>query len=152
MISLFISILAIDWCMRTTIGNARTGILWSLASCLEDLEFEDDVCLLASNRKHMQNKTTKLVKLLKIGLKINTKKTKVMTINAANNPSIKISETETVEEVDDFTYLGSIVSNNNGTSKEIKSHLQNKSHLLPVKEHLEEQQNRHPHKVQDIQK
>ena len=64
----------------------------------------------------MQSKTTKLWKTAEqIGLKINGKKTKVM----AKNPVLTINETETVEEVDDFTYLGSIMGNDNGTSKEI---------------------------------
>ena len=39
---------------------------------------------------------------------------------AMNNPSISINNAETVEEVDGFTYFGSIVINNNGTPKEIK--------------------------------
>ena len=124
-ISPFLFILAIDWCMRTTIENARTGIRWTLRSSLEDLDFADDICLLASNRKHMQNKTTKLCGVAEqVGLNINSKKTKVMSINAPTNPPISIYKNEAVEEVDEFSYLGSIVSNDNGTSKEIKSRIQ----------------------------
>ena len=110
--------------MRTTIGNARTGIRWTLTSCLEDLDFADDIYLLASNRKHMQNKTTKLCETDdQIGLKINSKKTKVMSINAPTNPPVSMYKNEAVEEVDEFSYLGSIGSNDNGTSKEIKSRI-----------------------------
>ena len=41
---------------------------------VEDIEFADDICLISSNRKHVQSKTTKLCKTAElIGLKINTK-------------------------------------------------------------------------------
>ena len=67
----------------------------------------------------MQSKTTKLCKTAEqIGLKINTKKTKVMSINTAKNPPISINETEEAE-VDNLTNLESIVSKDNQTSKKI---------------------------------
>ena len=58
-----------------------------------------------------------------IGLKINSKKTKIITLNSLKTPAVCIGN-EPIEEVEDFSYLGSNVSDNNGTSKEIKSRIQ----------------------------
>ena len=45
-----------------------------------------------------------------IGLMANPKKTKVMTLNYPSEIDIKTSDGSILEEVDDFTYLGSPVS------------------------------------------
>jgi hypothetical protein len=63
------------------------------------------------------NITSKLV-----GLQINTKKTKIMAINNRCKPIIKI-QNEEIENVEEFTYLGSIVDKNGGTEKDIKSRI-----------------------------
>ena len=52
---------------RTTDGNL-TGIRWKFTPELEDLDFADDVALMSSTRKHMQNKSKKLEE---VWLKIN---------------------------------------------------------------------------------
>ena len=44
----FLFLLVIDWVMRRTIEERRTGIRWQLAKKLEDLDFADDVALVAS--------------------------------------------------------------------------------------------------------
>ena len=44
----------IDWVMRRTIEGRRTGIRWQLAKKLEDLDFADDVALVASRIVDMQ--------------------------------------------------------------------------------------------------
>ena len=123
-ISPLLFLVVVDWCMRSTLGNGNTGIRWTLNSFLEDLDFADDICLLSSNREHMQQKTTRLNTMSnQLGLIVNTQKTKIMAINDKSNKTpIKISDTN-IEEVDNFTYLGSVISNDNGTSKDIKSRL-----------------------------
>ena len=123
-ISPLLFLVVVDWCMRSTLGNGNTGIRWTLTSFLEDLDFADDICLLSSTRDHMQQKTAQLNTYAKqVGLKINIKKTKVMAVNDnSNRVPIKINDTN-IEEVEDFTYLGSVISNDNGTSKDIKSRL-----------------------------
>ncbi len=55
----------------------------------------------------------------KIGLKINQGKTKTMQINGSNTDNFKINGEE-LEKVNKFTYLGSIMSNDGGTDKDIK--------------------------------
>ena len=116
-------ITAVDWCMRTTLGNNNTGIRWTMNSFLEDLAFADDICLLSSNINNMQSKTTKLNEVAKsIGLNINEKKTKVMTINNSATQPVTLGQ-NIIEEVEDFKYLGSMLSNNNGTAKDIRARI-----------------------------
>ena len=59
---------------------------------------------------------------MKIGLKINKKKTKTMQF-VQSPPQITL-ENEILEEVDEFTYLGSKISKSNATEKDITNRLQ----------------------------
>lgn len=119
-ISPILFITAVDWCMRTTLGNEITGIRWTMNSFLEDLDFADDICLLSSNKNNMQSKTSRLNEVAQsVGLNINEKKTKVMTVHSDTQQPVTI-DNNNIEEVEDFTYLGSMISNNNGTAKDIK--------------------------------
>ena len=74
-------ILAIDWVIRSTLKGENTGIN------LEDLYYADDLALLSHLESHMQSKTSKLQSnASKIGLKINVKKTEVMSLNTKHPP------------------------------------------------------------------
>ena len=109
-LSPFLFVLAIDWLMKTTTKGKRRGIRWTLTSCLEDLDFADDICLLSSSHKDMQRKTEDLNKNgQKIGLKIHPVKTKVMKMNTKLKEPVRISG-ENIEEVESFTYLGSTMT------------------------------------------
>ncbi|XP_048775477.2 uncharacterized protein LOC125680078 [Ostrea edulis] len=92
-------------------------------SNLEDLDFADDLAEISGNKTHLQEKKTdQLNKFAKqTGFNINTKKTKVMTINAPVEPVVLNGEL--LGEVEDFTYLGSILSKDNGAGKDIKARL-----------------------------
>ena len=75
---------------------------------LEDIDFADDICLTASTRTHLKNKTLIFYTTVrKVGIKIRIKKTKLMIICESPNPTIKIDGQE-IETVDRFTFLGSI--------------------------------------------
>ena len=103
-------LITIDWVMRQTTADKARGIQWTLLSHLEDLDFADDLALLASRNEHLQKKTDRLVNFAsQTGLEINTAKTKVMSINTANPPPITIKDKE-LDFVEDFTYLGSLIS------------------------------------------
>ena len=97
--------------MKNVTDRNRNGIQWTLWKQLDDLDFADDLALLSHNRQQMQSKTEKLKlnqesKLL--GLNIHKGKTKVLKVNSNSNEPIKLDE-EPIEEVESFTYLGSIV-------------------------------------------
>ena len=115
-------LVVIDWIQRQATSDKRRGIQWTMFSHLEDLDFADDLAEISGNKIHLQEKTDRLNKYARqTGLNINTKKTKIMTINAIPEP-IAINN-DPLEEVEDFTYLGSVLSKDNGADKDIKTRL-----------------------------
>ena len=97
------------------------GIQWTLFSQLEDLDFADDLAFLSVNVDHLQEKTYRLERYAKqTGLTINTSKTQVMSINTTPTAPVTVNG-EPLEFVQDFTYLGSLISN--GGQKYIKARL-----------------------------
>jgi len=65
----------VDWVMRRTVEHAGTGI----TTTLEDLNFADSLALISSTFTHIQMKNDQLNRNRKgMGLKISTKKTKLM--------------------------------------------------------------------------
>ena len=122
-ISPILFLVVIDWVMRKTTSDQRRGITWSMFSTLEDLDFADDIALLSSKQDHMQEKTNRLSHYAsQTGLQINAKKTQEMRLNTTSNTRL-VTEGMEIEQVDNFTYLGSIVSTQDPTQKDIKSRL-----------------------------
>ena len=123
LLSPFLFLLAIDWLMKQTTMGHRDGIQWSLLRQLEDLDFADDLALLSHSNAQMQNKTTRLNNLASnLGLHIHKNKTKILRINAENEP-ITLADSP-IEEVEGFTYLGSVLNKNGGTDGDIKGRIQ----------------------------
>ena len=119
----FLFLLVIDWVMRRTSEGRRTGIRWQFENKLEDLDFADDVALVASRIVDMQTKVESLnMNGKKTGLKINLGKTVVMRWNV--NPGIKIQlEGSDIEEVEKFVYLGATVTTTGGAGEDISARL-----------------------------
>ena len=91
---------------------------------LEDLDFADDLALLSHSHAQMQDKTTTLNRISKqTGLNIHREKTKIMRINTGNNEPLTL-ENEPLQDVDTFTYLGSIINRKGGTEEDIKARIQ----------------------------
>ncbi|XP_013393409.1 uncharacterized protein LOC106161097 [Lingula anatina] len=89
----------------------------------EDLDFADDLALLSSKHSHLQEKTDRLSSFAaQAGLAISTIKTQVMCINNSTTAPITVSG-KPLESVDDFTYLGSLISKDNGAQKDIRARL-----------------------------
>lgn len=121
-LSPFLFSLVIDWVLKTTTREKR-GIQWTMTTHLEDLDFADDISLISHSHAHMQAKTTMLQNTAAtVGLHINKDKTKTIRINARNQTAIQV-EGQPVEEVQEFTYLGSIVSKTGGTDEDVKSRI-----------------------------
>ena len=115
--------IAIDWVLRRTTEDKARGIQWTMFSKLEDLDFADDIALLSTNAPHCQEKVTRLLNWAKqTGLYINQKKTQVMQVNV-KTPATTSIEGRVLADVDDFTYLGSVISNDNGAKKDIEARL-----------------------------
>ena len=72
----------------------------------------------------MQKKTDKLAEASqRIGLNISKTKTQVMRLNCKNIEPIKFQNGDTIKETEDFTYLGAIVSTEEGCDKDMDSRL-----------------------------
>ena len=71
----------------------------------------------------LQTKTTKLVgNAAKVGLKLNAKKCKAMKVNSRNDDRLKVESNE-VEEVESFTYLGANVTKDGGGTVDLKKRI-----------------------------
>ena len=88
-----------------SVDGARTGFWWKMTTMLEDLDFADDLALISSTFTQIQMKIDRLNRNGKgTGLKISTKKTKVMRINVNNNV-IDGQEVVTTEmEIERFSF------------------------------------------------
>ena len=119
LLSPFLFLLSIDWIMQRMTEANRDGLQWTLTTRLEDLDFADDIALLSHNHQGMQAKVTWLAKIsAKTGLKISKSKTKVMRVKTRNVDNIKV-DGEAIDEVEDFTYLGSNISKDGGSDQDI---------------------------------
>ena len=109
--------------MNRTTESRRTGIRWKLTSVLEALDFADDIALLSSRHVDIEDKTSRLVEeAARVGLKINSKRSKVMRINARNDKRIKVND-EQVDDVEEFLYLDALLDKEGGATKDIQQKL-----------------------------
>ena len=81
---------------------------------LEDLDYADDICLLSQRRRDMMNKLENLVG----EGKINIWKTKAMTIGNEKG-DLRVGD-ELIKNVEEFTYLGSKVTKDGGTERDVQ--------------------------------
>jgi len=108
----------LNWVTKTAFATRR-GIQCSFVTSLEDLDFADDLALLSHRIQDMMDKARALEDQgAKVASKMNAAKTKLMHIGTKRGDSVLIAG-ERVEEVDEFTYLGSIVSMKGGTDQDI---------------------------------
>ena len=120
-ISGFLFVLVIDWIMQKT-TRRKKGIQWGL-EMMEDLDFADDLALLSTSRRNLQQKTNELeVHAKRTGLNINTAKTKVMKIKTEDNQPIVIG-IDDVETVDSFIYLSTVMDADKGSTADISARL-----------------------------
>ena len=82
-----------DWVMRQTTQEKNRGIRWNLFTNLDGLDFADALALLSHTHSHIQEKTNRLhvhIYAKQVGLKINTRKTEVKTLNVQNPAPVKV--------------------------------------------------------------
>ena len=117
-LSPFLFLLVIDFGLRT-MDNRNYGIDM-FGEKLFDLDFADDIALIEECKLSLQGCTDTLVSIMEqIGLRLNANKCEVLSINCEDDHQIKIEE-ESVKEVQNFLYLGSVVSSNGSASEDIK--------------------------------
>src|SRR5215831_12074512 len=80
----------------------------------------------------MQEKTEELAEVSAlVGLHVNKQKTKILKINISAEEDITLEE-EVLEEVESFTYLGSVMDEKRGFDKDVKARI-NKARLSFLK-------------------
>ena len=120
-LSPFLFLVVIDYILRTAMNKENYGITWGKRDRLTDLDFADDIALLATDREKLKEMTTSLEKTAeKVGLRISSEKSKIMEIgNQTNKMPIMVNNQE-IEETTKFPYLGSIITHDGDTEADIK--------------------------------
>ena len=120
-LSPFLFLIAIDFVMRKSMKEVGFGIVWNDQTRLTDLDFADDIALIAETNESLQNMTNKLeTEAGKIGLRINAVKTKIMQTGNASTVVHITTGQRPVEQVPHFTYLGSSLSNDGSIHTDVK--------------------------------
>lgn len=84
-------LMVLDEVVRKVTSTEKRGITWTMTEQLEDLDFADDICLLSHTFNKMEAKLEELeVQSKQVGLKINSNKTKAITINAKAKQELKV--------------------------------------------------------------
>ena len=104
---------------------------------LSNLRFANDIDLIAGSAEELQRLTNRLYEeTRKLGMEISAEKSKVMG-NMAQTGNLKIMlATNQLEEVDQFKYLGSIITKSNDSETEIKARLSISTSILARQERV----------------
>ncbi|VDP51636.1 unnamed protein product [Schistosoma margrebowiei] len=123
LLSPFLFLLVVDWIMKTSTLEGKHGIQWTAQNQLDDLDFADDLALLSRTHEQMQMKTANVAAVCaSVGLSIHKGKTKVLKFKAENNKPITL-DGETLENVESFTYLVSIIDEQGGSDADVKARI-----------------------------
>lgn len=105
--------------MKRAMAKPHFGIPWTEHSRLTDLDFADDIALMAKTQKVLQEATTSLEEeAARVGLRISTDKTKTLKVTRKTQVQVSVGNQQ-IEEVNQFTYLGSIVASTGGADADI---------------------------------
>ena len=115
--------MCIDWVMKRSTEQVQRGLQWNFHKSLEDLDFADDIALLAHRFQDIQGKTNDLVMYGgQIGLHVNVAKTKVLKVNNKMNTDLTINNS-IVDEVKEFVYLGSKITSDGDATSEVENRI-----------------------------
>uniref|UniRef100_A0A3B1IYM6 Reverse transcriptase domain-containing protein n=1 Tax=Astyanax mexicanus TaxID=7994 RepID=A0A3B1IYM6_ASTMX len=124
----FLFIIVLDYALRKAINGREQELGFTLsprkssrypAVVLTDLDFADDISLLSDNVEQAQILLSRVeLECAKVGLRLNAKKTEVITYNIPpEHLPLTTAGGTVLNEVDDFKYLGSWV---NSTEQDLK--------------------------------
>ena len=118
-ISPLLFLVAIDWVMKRATADKARGITWKAFTCLEDEDFADDIALISHSQKDMQEKTSRIeTEAGSVGLKISHGKSKIMRMNTRSRADVVVKG-KGLENVKEFKYLGSYLTEDGGIEREI---------------------------------
>ncbi|VDO70268.1 unnamed protein product [Schistosoma mattheei] len=104
-------------------SQGKHGIQWRAQNQLDDLDFADNLALLPHTHEQMQIKTDNVAAVYSsVGLNIHKGKTKVLKYSTENSNPVTLDD-ETLEDVESFTYLGSIIDEQGGSDADVKARI-----------------------------
>ncbi|VDP06074.1 unnamed protein product [Schistosoma mattheei] len=121
--------------MKTSTSEGKYGIQRTSQNQLDDLDFADDLALLSHIHEQMQIKTASVAAVsASVGLSIYKRKTKVLEFKEAENSNPITLDDETLEDVESFTYLGSIIDEQGGSDADVRARIcKARAVFLPLK-------------------
>jgi len=115
--------------MKKTVNGRDYGVTWG-SEKLADLDFADDLALLCNTQEELQEMTNSLQwNAAKVGLCINTEKTKAMIVGNNTVSALTINGTD-IEHVDNFQYLGSYMSNDGDVTYDMCTRIEKASSVF----------------------
>ncbi|VDP64676.1 unnamed protein product [Schistosoma mattheei] len=108
--------------MKTTTFEGKHGIQWTTQNQLDDLDFADDLALLSYAHEQMKMTTSVAAASASLGLNIHKGKRKILKYNTDNTDPLTL-DGETMEDVESFTYLGSIIDEQRGSDADVKARI-----------------------------
>lgn len=108
-----------EYIMRKALEDWNGGIVIA-GKKISNLRYADDTTLVAANEEEMTALLRRVeMESLKLDLKINRQKTKIMVIDRSNSIQ-RIAPPDGIELVDGYVYLGSYINNQGNCSEEIR--------------------------------
>ncbi|VDP85097.1 unnamed protein product [Schistosoma mattheei] len=107
--------------MKTCTPEGKHGIQWAACIQLDDLNFADELALLSYTHEQMRMKTNSVAAAsAALGFNIHKGKTKVLKYNTENTKPTTF-DGKALEDMESFTYLGSIIDELRRSGKNVKS-------------------------------
>ncbi|XGW10165.1 hypothetical protein V3C99_011999 [Haemonchus contortus] len=116
--------ICLDFVMRKTTQQTTVGVRWFNDERLSDLDFADNIALIAEDKDGSQKGTIFNEKANMIGFRISESKSKAMSIGQACMQVNVNVENAILENVDKFTYLGSTVTYDGDIKRHVCCRLQ----------------------------
>ncbi|VDP73180.1 unnamed protein product [Schistosoma curassoni] len=106
--------------MKTFTSQGKHGIEWTACIQLDDFDLPDNLNILSHTHQQMHMKTTRVAAAsASVSLNIHNGKTNILKYNTENTNTISLGG-ETLEEVETFTYLDSIIDEQGGSDADVK--------------------------------
>ena len=115
-------LVVIDDILHTTVGtDEKHGIQWRPYRKLSHLDYADDVCFMAQVNNGLEQMCQALQDNgIRAGLTINAQKIKIMQVACTEEHQPILLQQQQIEEVEQFTYLGSILAPDGGAELNVE--------------------------------
>ncbi|XP_054732462.1 uncharacterized protein LOC129240585 [Anastrepha obliqua] len=114
----------LDAIISKTNIDIPSGIHWRPYQKLCDLDYADDICFLTHKLSEAHAKLTALARYAsQVGLRANFKKAKLIRIETPNQDALTLEvggTLVTIEDIENFCFLGSTVSKNGGSEADLQ--------------------------------